>query len=102
MIDLAQLSIAVPLAVLCVLVTGFSSGTEVALFSLRRVEREQLAHTLLDGALRPFVAADAPGGFAAALPLLEQLCRDFADTDVVLAAYALLDGGRGELALAPP
>ncbi|MGE5181662.1 MAG: hemolysin family protein [Acidobacteriota bacterium] len=34
-----------PLAVLCVLVSGFCSGSEVALFSLRRVDREQLAHS---------------------------------------------------------
>ncbi|MBV8760766.1 MAG: HlyC/CorC family transporter [Deltaproteobacteria bacterium] len=40
-----DLSIAVPLAVLCVLVSGFCSGTEVALFSLRRVDREQLSRS---------------------------------------------------------
>jgi CBS domain containing-hemolysin-like protein len=40
--DLAELSVAIPLAVLCVLVAGFCSGTEVALFSLRRVDREHL------------------------------------------------------------
>ena len=47
MIDLAVTLI---LAALCVLVSGFFSGTEVALFSLRRVEREQLAQSdsLLD------------------------------------------------------
>ena len=42
---LAQLDIAIPLATLCVLVSGFCSGTEVALFSLRRVDREQLARS---------------------------------------------------------
>ena len=42
MTDLAELSVAIPLAVLCVLVAGFCSGTEVALFSLRRVDREHL------------------------------------------------------------
>ncbi len=41
MID--DLAIAIPLAVACVLVSAFISGTEVALFSLRRVDREQLA-----------------------------------------------------------
>jgi len=39
---LAELSVAIPLAVLCVLVAGFCSGTEVALFSLRRIDREHL------------------------------------------------------------
>jgi putative hemolysin len=33
------------LATACVLVSGFCSGSEVALFSLRRVDREQLAHS---------------------------------------------------------
>jgi CBS domain containing-hemolysin-like protein len=40
-----ELSLAIPLAVLCLLVSGFCSGTEVALFSLRRVDREQLARS---------------------------------------------------------
>jgi putative hemolysin len=42
---LSQLSVAIPLAALCVLVSGFFSGTEVALFSLRRVDREQLVRS---------------------------------------------------------
>jgi putative hemolysin len=42
---LTELSIAIPIAILCVLVAGFCSGTEVALFSLRRVDREQLARS---------------------------------------------------------
>jgi len=42
---LSQLNVAIPLAMLCVLVSGFCSGTEVALFSLRRVDREQLARS---------------------------------------------------------
>lgn len=42
---IGELSIAIPLAVICVLGSAFCSGTEVALFSLRRVEREQLAHS---------------------------------------------------------
>jgi len=49
-IALGELSLAIPLAALCVLVSGFCSGSEVALFSLRRVDREQLGHSeaLLD------------------------------------------------------
>jgi CBS domain containing-hemolysin-like protein len=42
---LNDLSIAIPLAALCVFISGFCSGTEVALFSLRRVDREQLARS---------------------------------------------------------
>jgi len=46
----SQLSVAIPLSLLCILISGFCSGSEVALFSLRRVDREQLAHSesLLD------------------------------------------------------
>ena len=40
-----ELSYAIPLAVICVLGSAFCSGSEVALFSLRRVDREQLAHS---------------------------------------------------------
>ncbi|MBA3538849.1 MAG: HlyC/CorC family transporter, partial [Deltaproteobacteria bacterium] len=40
-----QLWIGIVLAAACVLVSAFCSGTEVALFSLRRVDREQLAHS---------------------------------------------------------
>lgn len=42
---LSQLSVAIPFAALCVLVSGFCSGSEVALFSLRRVDREQLGRS---------------------------------------------------------
>jgi CBS domain containing-hemolysin-like protein len=42
---MTELSVAIPIAILCVLVAGFCSGTEVALFSLRRVDREQLARS---------------------------------------------------------
>jgi putative hemolysin len=38
-----DLSLAIPLAVVCVVSSAFCSGAEVALFSIRRVEREQLA-----------------------------------------------------------
>jgi CBS domain containing-hemolysin-like protein len=44
-VTLGELSVAVPLAIACVVVAGFCSGTEVALFSLRRVDREQLSHS---------------------------------------------------------
>ncbi|MBA3462948.1 MAG: HlyC/CorC family transporter [Deltaproteobacteria bacterium] len=42
---ITELSWAIPLAVICVIGSAFCSGTEVALFSLRRVDREQLAHS---------------------------------------------------------
>ncbi|MGN6104577.1 MAG: CNNM domain-containing protein, partial [Kofleriaceae bacterium] len=42
---LSELSVAIPLAIVCVVISGFCAGTEVALFSLRRIEREQLSHS---------------------------------------------------------
>ncbi|MBA3818336.1 MAG: HlyC/CorC family transporter [Deltaproteobacteria bacterium] len=36
---------AIPIAAVCVVISAFCSGTEVALFSLRRVDREQLARS---------------------------------------------------------
>jgi len=42
---LADLAVAIPIAIICVLGSAFCSGTEVALFSLRRVDREQLARS---------------------------------------------------------
>jgi putative hemolysin len=44
---LSELEVAIPLAILCVVVSAFCSGSEVALFSLRRVDREQLARSEL-------------------------------------------------------
>ena len=41
----ARRSFPTTLVLLCVLVAGFCSGTEVALFSLRRVDREQLTRS---------------------------------------------------------
>jgi CBS domain containing-hemolysin-like protein len=40
---IADLSLAIPLAIVCVVCSAFCSGAEVALFSIRRIEREQLA-----------------------------------------------------------
>jgi len=40
---IVDLSLAIPLAVVCVVCSAFCSGAEVALFSIRRIDREQLA-----------------------------------------------------------
>jgi putative hemolysin len=40
---IAELSVAIPLAAVCVVISAFCSGSEVALFSIRRSERDQLA-----------------------------------------------------------
>lgn len=44
---ISDFGIAIPLAVVCVLISAFCSGTEVALFSLRRVDRDQLSRSEL-------------------------------------------------------
>lgn len=81
--SLGELSVAIPLAIACVVISGFCSGTEVALFSLRRVDREQLSHSDLSadrrilGLLeRPrrliatvLIGTQAVGGLLAALAL---------------------------------
>jgi len=48
---ISDLSLAIPLALICVVCSAFCSGAEVALFSIRRVEREQLVsgRRLVDG-----------------------------------------------------
>lgn len=43
---IADLSIAIPLAILCVVLSAFFSGSEAAVFSIRGVERNQLAGSL--------------------------------------------------------
>jgi CBS domain containing-hemolysin-like protein len=40
---IAELSAAIPIAAVCIVVSAFCAGTEVALVSIRRIEREQLA-----------------------------------------------------------
>ncbi|HEU4734237.1 MAG TPA: hemolysin family protein [Kofleriaceae bacterium] len=40
-----ELSVAISIAIACFIGSAFCSGTEVALFSIRRVERDQLAHS---------------------------------------------------------
>lgn len=47
-----DLALAVPLAIVCVLGSAFCSGTEVALFSIRRVDREQLGKRFTDRRIR--------------------------------------------------
>jgi len=40
-----ELGVAIPLAAVCVAISAFCSGTEVALFSIRRLERDQLTRS---------------------------------------------------------
>jgi CBS domain containing-hemolysin-like protein len=42
---IAELELAVPLAIACLAISAFCAGTEVALFSIRRLERGQLAQS---------------------------------------------------------
>ena len=80
---ISDLAIAIPIAVACVLVSAFCSGTEVALFSLRRVDREQLARStgVLDR--RVVVALERPRRLIATALIGNEACHG------VLAALAL-------------
>lgn len=55
-----DLPLAIALGVACVLLSAFCSGTEVALFSLRRVDREQLAQSTLSADRRILRLLDRP------------------------------------------
>ena len=55
-----DLSLAIPLGIACVVLSAFCSGTEVALFSLRRVDREQLEKSTLMADKRILRLLDRP------------------------------------------
>jgi len=57
---ITDLSLAIPLGIACVLLSAFCSGTEVALFSLRRVDREQLQSSNLHADRRILALLDKP------------------------------------------
>src|SRR6185437_14042659 len=84
LIDLGELTIAVPLAVLCVLIAGFCAGTEVALFSLRRVDREQLARSTRRRDRRVIRALERPRRLIATVLIGHEACS------AVLAVLAVL------------
>jgi magnesium and cobalt exporter, CNNM family len=78
-----DLTVAIPLAALCVLISAFCSGTEVALFSLRRVDREQLTHSELPADRRIMSALERPRRLIATVLIGNQTF------DSLLAAIAL-------------
>lgn len=80
---MTELSIAVPLAILCVLVAGFCSGTEVALFSLRRVDREQLTRSEAHRDRRIVALLERPRRLIATVLIGNEACA------AVLAVLAL-------------
>jgi len=80
---LTELSVAIPLAILCVVVAGFCSGTEVALFSLRRVDREQLARSEARGDRRINALLERPRRLIATVLIGNEACA------AVLAVLAL-------------
>lgn len=80
---MTELSIAVPIAILCVLVAGFCSGTEVALFSLRRVDREQLTRSEARGDRRIVALLERPRRLIATVLIGNEACA------AVLAVIAL-------------
>ena len=81
---IGELSVAIPLAVLCVVISGFCSGTEVALFSLRRVDREQLAHSTSGSDRRILAILERPRRLIATVLIGNEA------TNSVLAVLALV------------
>ncbi len=79
-----DLAVAIPIAAACVLVSAFCSGTEVALFSLRRVEREQLARSASFTDRRVAVALERPRRLIATALIGNEACGS------VLAVLALV------------
>lgn len=80
---IADLAVAIPIAVVCVLVSAFCSGTEVALFSLRRVDREQLARSTSMVDRRVAIALERPRRLIATALIGNEACGG------ILAALAL-------------
>ncbi len=80
---MTELSVAIPIAILCVLIAGFCSGTEVALFSLRRVDREQLARSEASADRRIVALLERPRRLIATVLIGNEACA------AVLAVIAL-------------
>ena len=78
-----DLAVAVPVAAACVGVSAFCSGTEVALFSLRRVDREQLARSTSSVDRRVAIALERPRRLIATALIGNEACGG------ILAALAL-------------
>lgn len=77
MIHLADLSLAIPIAALCILIAGFCSGTEVALFSLRRVDREQLSRSNAHIDRRILALLERPRRLVATVLIGNEVCAGF-------------------------
>ena len=72
---IAELEVAVPLAIACLLVSAFCAGTEVALFSIRRLERGQLAQSKWFTDRRIIAMLDRPRRLIATVLIGTQACN---------------------------
>ena len=87
---IGELSVAVPLAIACFVVSAFCSGTEVALFSIRRLERGQLAHARRFSDVRIAAMLERPRRLIATVLVGNEACNSVL---AVLAFIVLADRG---------
>ncbi len=87
--QMGDLSIAIPVAVACVLISAFCSGTEVALFSLRRVDREALGRSEHYADKRILRILERPRRLIATVLIGSQVFNSLLATTVLAAVLTL-------------
>lgn len=86
---MGDLSFAIPLAIGCVLISAFCSGTEVALFSLRRVDRDTLSRSEHGADKRILSILERPRRLIATVLIGSQAFNSLLATTVLAAVLAL-------------
>ncbi len=80
------LSVALPIALACLAISAFCAGSEVALFSIRRVEREQLAQSKSFADQRIAASLDRPRQLTATV----RIGREASNSVLAVLAFAVL------------
>jgi putative hemolysin len=83
---IAELEVAIPVAVACLLASAFFSGSEAALFSIRRHERGQLAHGRRLTDRRIFAVLERPRRLVATVLIGNEACSGV----LAVVAFAVL------------
>lgn len=87
--QMGDLSVAIPVAAACVLISAFCSGTEVALFSLRRVDREALGRSEHYADKRILRILERPRRLIATVLIGSQVFNSLLATTVLAAVLTL-------------
>ena len=88
MIDRSDLPWVIPLAVMCLVVSALCSGTELALLSIRRLERGQLAHSRRPTERRIAAILERPRRLVATMLVGNEACNNV----LAILAFAVLVG----------